>query len=65
MEAKYEKCVASNLGALRLFITAVPVDQQQTLMDTYRAILAEPKFWKMAKNKATMVCGTVDRRKLY
>lgn len=55
MESKYDKVLASNLGALKLFITTVPLEGQESLYDNYRQILADPKFWKLAKHKASTV----------
>ncbi|XP_013385834.1 E3 ubiquitin-protein ligase listerin [Lingula anatina] len=58
MEQKYQRMLMSSLHAWKMLINVVSAEEQESLLDKYKKILKENKFWKnLGKHQNGMIRG--------
>jgi hypothetical protein len=60
MEAKFHRVLCASLNALKTFLGVIPAEDQLPLVDKYRTMLADNKFWKYAKHSQAMVSSVYE-----
>ncbi|KAK2159779.1 hypothetical protein LSH36_146g00024 [Paralvinella palmiformis] len=58
MEAKYNRVLCASLNALKTFLSIIPSDHQRSLVNNYKLILDNNRFWKYSKHQQTMIQGS-------
>nr|XP_006825327.1 PREDICTED: E3 ubiquitin-protein ligase listerin-like [Saccoglossus kowalevskii] len=57
METKYNRVITSSFLALNYFLLSIPKKEHENLVEIYRTLFEEPKFWKYSKSKTPMIRG--------